>query len=573
MQTRGAVEIEPWKLSAEANSLVSLFARAYRTQMEDPHFVVEALDELRGRLGYDAAWLLGADSNAVAGTLPLPPDPALLSLARRARTGGDSIAEAVDTRQVLAVPARDGRHVLLLCAKATNGACGEDAHTFARAVTDAVTARVNAEQGDIASLVATLDPLTLLPNRTAFAERLHRALKTVERDGTRAALMYVDLDGFKGINDGHGHATGDIVLAELAHRLRDLVRRSEFVARLGGDEFAVIVEPLAGIEAIDEVARRVLDALSTPVIADGVSYNVTASVGVALAPDDASTIDALLRCSDEAMYRAKAVGGGRVHVFGNEVRSGVEKRTRIVSDLDDEALEREFLLCYQPIVDTRSGLLVAAEALPRWRHPKYGLLTASMIFASLGASRLVELIDAWVIAEARAEAARFAAAGLPVVVHVNVASADQRVLATVGDGENVAIEVGETMVTKNLDASVAFFDAARERGFQVGIDQFGSSPLRLRDLARYNVDFVKIDPSMLGAQGITAAVGVTRAFGWKAIATGVPDVHHLRELAVAGIAQAQGYRIGAPMTAGDFISWGLEAAGYAAELSEAETGT
>jgi predicted signal transduction protein with EAL and GGDEF domain len=345
-------------------------------------------------------------------------------------------------------------------------------------------------------------------------------------------------------------------LAEIAHRLRDVLRRTEFVARLGGDEFAVIVHPLQGVDPADDIARRILAAIARPIVVEGVSFALTASIGVALAPDDARTIDALLRRSDEAMYRAKEAGGGRVHIFGQDVQARVERRRRILADLDDRALERDFLLCYQPIVDAKTGTLVGAEALPRWRHPLYGLLTAATIFASLGASRLVSLIDAWVMAEARAEAARLREQGLGIAIHVNVASLDTAALAGLeSDGGPVSLEFSEAAAVRDLSATLEFCAAARELGFEVGIDRFGSTPVRLREVARLPLHFVKLDPALLGTAALSGTVAFARSFGWKTLISGVRNAQQLSELAKAGVDYAQGYHVAAPMTVADLVGW------------------
>lgn len=548
-------EAQGLELGAEARALLRLWSRASRPQ-DEGGFIDDALALVRDRLGFDEALVIAAEQDSIVASTPGagPLDPGILALARDAQARRGSVVGRLSSDGAFAIPAQDGRHVLVLRAAPGRGATSGDAPALARVIADALGARLTPDDGN--AFLAYHDPLTLLPNRTAFAERLEDVLAGSERTGTLTALLYVDLDGFKAVNDGHGHATGDIVLAEVAHRLRDTLRRSEFVARLGGDEFAVIVHPAGGVEAADDIARRILDAIAEPFVVDGVTFSISASIGIAFAPGDARTIDGLLRFGDEAMYRAKESGGGRAQLFGDDIQARIDRRRRLLHDLTGDVLANEFLLCYQPIVATRSGALVGAEALPRWRHPHYGLLSASTIFASLGASRVVEQIDAWVLAEAQEESARLRAQGLDVAVHVNLASLDTTALVRLDNARGkMILEFSEPAAVRDIDATVAFCKAAHGMGFEVGIDHFGSTPVRLREIARLPLDFVKVDATLLEMPAFTAAVALANSLGWRTLASGVGSARQLRQLADVGVDCVQGYHLGPPMTAADFVGW------------------
>jgi diguanylate cyclase (GGDEF)-like protein/PAS domain S-box-containing protein len=418
---------------------------------------------------------------------------------------------------------------------------------------------------------ATHDALTGLPNRPLFLDRVAAALRRAQRLPTLVAILFFDLDGFKAVNDGHGHETGDRVLVAVARGLREVLRPGDTVARLGGDEFAVLSEDLADERAAAMVAQRLVGALADPLDAGpGSRLSVRASIGVALSGGSLGA-ESLVRDADTAMYRAKERGGGGFEIFDPAMRRRAATLMEVEADLRAALAREELCVVYQPLVSLSRGAPIGFEALVRWRHPTRGLLSADAFVTFAEASGLIHPLGERVLGDAcglAAELEHRGAAARRVAVNV---SASQLMRPDFVDGVGEALErhalapgrlwleVTESVLVHNLDAALMTFTALRALGARLAIDDFGTGPSSLSYLHRLPVDAIKLDSSVVaslsdpdaasaGVQRRVAAfvVGVTGALGVEAVAEGVETDAQLECLRDLGYDVVQGYRVGRP---------------------------
>jgi diguanylate cyclase (GGDEF)-like protein/PAS domain S-box-containing protein len=419
------------------------------------------------------------------------------------------------------------------------------------------------------------DALTGLPNRTLLADRLEQALARSRRTGSTLAVGYLDLDRFKPINDLYGHDIGDQLLIDVASRLRRTVRAADTVARLGGDEFVIIFADLKGVDECELLAQRVLDVVSAPDAIRGEPVRVTASLGLALFPDDGATPDALLRHADLAMYAAKEQGRNRFHCFehGSEtpVRGNRRERDRLRRALDDD----QFVLYYQPKVDLRQGVVVGLEALIRWQHPERGLLGPAAFLPAFNACRLDATLGRWVLRTALAQRSRWFDAGVRARIAVNIAGAHLLSPSFADElGEMLAshsglcrgcleLEIVESTALVDLDRATAVIEACHALGVTVALDDFGTGYSSLSYLRRLPVDTVKLDQEFVRAMSggandvaiVKSVVGLAHAFGRHLVAEGVETAELAALLVELGCDIAQGYSIARPMPAAAVPGW------------------
>jgi diguanylate cyclase (GGDEF)-like protein len=415
------------------------------------------------------------------------------------------------------------------------------------------------------------DGLTGLPNRLLFGDRLARALAHARRNELPVAVMVVDLDRFKEVNDSLGHAAGDQLLREVAQRMRACLRDEDTVARLGGDEFALLLPHVSGIEGAVRVARRLLAALAAPVELGGQPVVVSPSIGISLFPDDGDTADAIVEGADAAMYRAKEQGRNTFEIFSPELRTEAGERLALEAALRRGLVAGEFVLHYQPKVDLRTGRITGAEALVRWNHPEKGLLFPDAFVPMAEQTGLVVALGEFVIAAACEQIAAWRAAGLPeltVAVNVSACQLRQGLVEYVTralrfadlDGGVLELELTESAALESLELTIAQIEELRALGVTCSIDDFGTGYCGLSYLNRLPIDALKIDRSFItelsggSATIVTAVIALGHSLGLKVIAEGVETADQLAYLAERGCDEMQGYLFSRPVPADDFAA-------------------
>jgi diguanylate cyclase (GGDEF)-like protein len=444
-----------------------------------------------------------------------------------------------------------------------------DGELMARAIRYAIE-RKKAEEK--LAYLAQYDPLTGLANRALFHDRLEQALARAGRDGDMIALMFVDLDRFKAINDSLGHTGGDSVLREVARRIQGRLRGSDTVARLGGDEFAVILEDLSEAQDAARVAEDLVSILSTPFISNGHDVPVAASVGIAVHPPSGQ--DALLKDADAAMYRAKQRGGNNHQFYTEEMNVQASAQLALERDLR-RALEREeFLLHYQPQVDLTTGEVVGAEALLRWRHDERGLVSPAEFIPVLEDIGLIVPVGAWVLGEACRQAREWRDAGLaPVRIAVNLSARQLGREGLVGSVEDaleesgldpscLELEITESMLVENGEAGLGAVELLKKAvgRLRISIDDFGTGYSSLYRLKALPVERLKIDQSFIrgvatdpGDAAITAAViALSHDLRLQVTAEGVETAEQLAFLRERACDEAQGFYFSRPLPPDEF---------------------
>ncbi len=410
---------------------------------------------------------------------------------------------------------------------------------------------------------AHFDSLTSLPNRLLFRDRLSQEITHVAETAQRGALLYVDLDHFKQVNDSVGHSAGDQLLMIIAQRLRACVKESDTVARLGGDEFTVILRNVASAEAAGTIAERIVETLQRPVSIGGRDHRVRASVGITLFPDDGRSIDQLMRNADLAMYQAKDSGRARVVFFDNRM-------TRAPLRVADSGLyrafkRRELALFYQPQFQVATGELIAFEALLRWQSPRDGLRVAGDFIAAAERSGLIVEIGAWVLDTACQQLQAWRERGIaPERVAVNVslqqlrlsdfAQRVQQSLARVAlPAGMLELEVTEAALIE--EACVKTLHMLAALGVRLALDGFGAGSLTLNYLRQHPIDAIKIDRSFMievpdNAQASTIAatiIDMAHALGKQVVAEGIETPRQLEFLRERGCDTVQGFVLSHPL--------------------------
>ncbi len=419
------------------------------------------------------------------------------------------------------------------------------------------------------SRLAHYDGLTSVPNRRLLQDRLGHALARARREGGMLALLFLDLDNFKQVNDSLGHSAGDVLLKAVAQRLVGSVRQSDTVARLGGDEFAVVIPEVRKPEDAARFARKVLDLLAEPFIVEGRELFASASIGVSLYPADGGTEEALLRAADTAMYAAKQAGRNRYRLCSVPPGTGAPDRLSLSVGLR-RALERgEFVLHYQPQLEILTGRLVGLEALLRWRHPVLGMLPPGEFVPLAEQSGLIVPIGQWVLERACAQLRAWRDAGVPPLrVAVNVSSrqfAEESLVDSIAgaavrhhiDPGLLELELTESGLMHNEAAAAESLRSLRVSGVRVALDDFGTGYSSLSHLKKLPLDVLKIDQSFvreIGPEGDDDAIGaaiitMAHALGLEVVAEGVETAEQLAFLRRQRCDNAQGYFLGAPLPA------------------------
>ena len=424
--------------------------------------------------------------------------------------------------------------------------------------------------------IAHYDVLTTLPNRILLADRLHQAMTQGARRGQLLAVAYLDLDGFKAINDNYGHEIGDQLLIALASRMKTTLRESDTLARLGGDEFVAILLDLNDVEVCTPMLDRLLAAAAEPLYIGDLVLQVSASLGVTFYPQTEEVdADQLLRQADQSMYQAKLAGKNRYHVFDADQDRTVRVHHESLEHIRHALAAGEFVLYYQPKVNMRTGLVIGAEALIRWQHPERGILPPAVFLPVIENHPLAIAIGEWVIDSALTQMELWHAVGLDISVSVNVGAQQlqqtdfvdrlREILATHPfiDPRNLAMEVLETSALEDLSRVSQIIESCREIGVMFALDDFGTGYSSLTYLKRLSVSQLKIDQSFVhdmlddpdDLAILCGVLSLATAFRRQVIAEGVETVEHGSMLLQLGCELAQGYGIARPMPAEDFPGW------------------
>jgi len=426
------------------------------------------------------------------------------------------------------------------------------------------------------SYLAQHDVLTDLPNRALCVERLRMALQQADRHKWRVAVLFIDLDRFKNINDSLGHHIGDGVLRSVATQLQRGVRSGDTVSRMGGDEFVVILNGVADVEEIRQIVEcRLIHLIRQPQNVDGAELHVSCSVGIAVFPENGLEVDTLMRNADAAMYQAKLQGRNNAQFFTQEMDRRSRERMQIENDLRVAIERQELRLFYQPRVDCRSGRLLGAEALVRWQHPEHGLVTPARFIPVAEESGLIVPLGAWVLSQACRQQMRWReSCSDELAISVNLSAAqlhDPDLVVTLRQaitehGVNPAmieLELTESLLMEDVTLTVDLLRAIKALGVSLSVDDFGTGYSSLNYLHRFPIDKLKIDQSFVRDMlddpndlAITKAViGLGHTLGLRVVAEGVEQTEEMRVLAAAGCDELQGYLFGKPMPAEQFASW------------------
>ncbi len=420
---------------------------------------------------------------------------------------------------------------------------------------------------------ANFDPLTGLPNRRMFQDRLEHEIKKSHRDGFALALMFIDLDKFKEVNDTLGHDKGDTLLVEAARRIAGCVRESDTVARLGGDEFTVILSELDDTGSVDRIAHAIINALVAPFQLGAETAFVSASIGITLFPDDANNLEMLMSNADQAMYASKSAGRNRFSYFTKNLQEAALNRMRLINDLRSALSEDQFDLYYHPIVELGSGHIHKAEALIRWQHPERGLINPSEFVMLAEESGMIIEIGDWVFRKAARQVQHLRATHHPEFqISINKSPIqfhnDDRYFQTwlpylqeLGlPGQCMTIEITEGLLldaTGNVQTKLLNL---RDTGFQVALDDFGTGYSSLSYLKKFDIDYLKIDRSFVGNLSATsddmalceAIIVMAHKLGLKVIAEGIETATQRHLLAAAGCDYGQGHFFAPPLPAHEF---------------------
>ncbi|MES2538070.1 MAG: EAL domain-containing protein [Pseudomonadota bacterium] len=416
---------------------------------------------------------------------------------------------------------------------------------------------------------ANFDSLTGLPNRRMFRDRLQRDIKKSKREALLLAILFIDLDRFKEVNDTLGHNMGDILLIEAARRIRSCVRETDTVARWGGDEFTVTLSELNTPDRIESIAQNIISVLAAPFQLDDEQAFVSASIGITLYPDDATEIDDLLKHADQALYVAKDSGRNRFSYFTPALQVAAQTRMRLTNDLRAAIKEEQFRIYFQPIVHLGTGHIHKAEALIRWQHPQRGLIGPGDFIPLAEASGLIFDIGDWVFKEAARWVQRWRGlhdSAFQVSVNQSPLEFQRRAdwvtyLQKIGlPGDSIVVEITEGLL---LDASATVRDKLlefRDAGIQVALDDFGTGFSSLSYLKKFDIDYLKIDrsftsnlsPGSVDMALSEAIILMAHKLGLKVIAEGVETSEECRLLTAAGCDYAQGYLFARPIPAEEF---------------------
>ena len=418
------------------------------------------------------------------------------------------------------------------------------------------------------------DPLTGLPNRTLLNDRITQAIAAAKRHVKKVAVLFLDVDGFKHINDSLGHPVGDQLLQSIAQRLLECVRPVDTVSRQGGDEFVVLISELTHPRAASIMAAKMLRAVAEPHVVGRHELHVTASIGVSVFADDGQNAETLIKNADTAMYQAKENGRRRYQFFTSSMNVRAVKRQSIEEDLRRAIERQEFELHYQPKVDLKEGVITGAEALIRWAHPTRGWVPPADFIPIAEDCALIVPIGRWVLRQACEQARAWLDAGLPATpIAVNVSAMEfqneeflqglSEILKESGwDPKLLELELTESVLMKHVEATIELLQTLRESGVRVALDDFGTGYSSLSYLRRFPIDSLKIDRSFVqqiasgptDAAIVTAVISMARSLKLRVVAEGVETLQELKFLQARECDEVQGYYFSRPLPAAQFAT-------------------
>ena len=421
-------------------------------------------------------------------------------------------------------------------------------------------------------VLVNYDSLTRLPNRDLLLDRLSQAVAQATRQQTQVALLLLDLDRFKLVNDTLGHAFGDKVLCSVAERMRTCIRDSDTLGRHGGDEFVVILPGISGAPDAAKVANKIIDQLSRPIVIDGHEVFATASVGISLFPNDGLDRNSLITNADVAMYRAKEEGRNHFQFYTVGMNAATVERLTLENDLRRAVQREELVLHYQPQIDAATGEIAGVEALVRWQHPDLGLIPPARFIPIAEETGLIVPIGEWVLQEACARAKSWSrAGGPPLAVSVNLSSRqfhqEKMLKAVTGaleasglDARSLVLEITESSLMHDPDDAVVTLCLLHNMGIRIAIDDFGTGYSSLNHLKRFPLDFLKIDRAFVAevtdnpedAAIIKAIIAMAHSLRLKVVAEGVETERQCNFLRAIGCDQMQGYFLAKPLAAEEF---------------------
>ena len=417
--------------------------------------------------------------------------------------------------------------------------------------------------------LAHIDALTGLANRVLMMDRMELAIAYAERHNQILALLFIDLDRFKNINDSLGHTFGDRLLQKVAARLRDHIRQADVIGRQSGDEFIVLLSAIDNVESVGPIAENLTATLSRPYEIDGHELTLTISMGISLFPGDGRTSDDLIRKADTAMYKAKESGRNNYQFFTQYMGDMARDRLSLENELRRALDQQELLLYYQPQIHIATGEIVGVEALLRWRHPERGLLLPKEFICVAEECGLVIPMGNWVLHEACKQSRAWQDMGLPAVtVGVNISPMQFRRLGLLEEVKSVMeqtglspcrlnLELTEGVVMHQADTTIATLQALKEMGVQISIDDFGTGYSSLAYLKAFPIDSLKIDQTFITDLGhnpndlaiVEAIIGMGHTLGLKIVAEGVSNEHQLTHLQKLGCDEFQGHYFSPPLEA------------------------
>ncbi|MGH8743246.1 MAG: putative bifunctional diguanylate cyclase/phosphodiesterase [Burkholderiales bacterium] len=412
------------------------------------------------------------------------------------------------------------------------------------------------------------DALTGLPNRLLLEDRLRQAIAQAHRNGYLAALMLIDLDQFKMVNESLGHHAGDMLLMEVARRIKQSTREGDTVARLGGDEFAVILHNAGTVEHVSSIAQKILEDFSHPLTIDNQELFTSASIGISVYPADGDEPDVLTKHADTAMYSAKKLGRSNHRFFTDDLNAKVRERIVLENGLRTAVQRNELRLYYQPKVNIASGCIIGAEALLRWQHPQLGLVAPEIFIPIAEETGLIVPIGEWVLRTACDQICAWHNAGHELLVAVNLSPYQLReqdlcdrvteiILQTGVLANKLVVEITESVLVENPESAIAVLNTLKSQGIAIAIDDFGTGYSSLSYLGRFPLDILKIDQSFVrnlttdeGNTAIVRAIlALAKSLGKKVVAEGVDSNIQLSFLSAHGCDFAQGYLFSPPVEA------------------------